>query len=489
MKAVWVRYQGRFQRYALNLSLVLIFWGGMVRRSFNCDTLSHEFVEGADIFVRIQGGRYVVALADFLLLKLWGIRTTTNISVTMTVTFLILAMAMMEIQNIFARWLPDTWWGKTVFFCGLNLMFLNVFFAEPLMFGEYSVYFAIAYFIAAVGVKCFAGHKFFSMLIMYAIAVFTYQNAVVFAAIITAFYVFMDEHMKFSRNAVVREIAGVSVCMGMGVINYLCLWILDRLGIVSANKEAATGNLGHRIGGAVNHFISLNRNCGGIMPGIWLPLLFAVAIWGLVVYSCIKERKLSELLFLFLAWLGCNMLLYVIPVVQGTNYFPPRLLFCFFGIQGFLLVSAYAVCRDSVRGMLTWGGCLYLIIHLLFSNFIVTNHFVSNTLDKVYTKMVYEKILEYEEETGNRVTKLAVGRDVDTLFYYNDVSYTLDQINERALGYAPLSLMYAVTGRRFEAAEMPESVTKKYFYNKNWDYIDLNEQLVIEGDTAYWCVF
>ena len=485
---IWKKYQALLQRYGFNLLMVLAFWGGMIRKSFNCDTLSHEFVEGADIMVRIIGGRYVVALIDFLLLKLWNIRTTTNISVTMIITFLILAIVMMEIQNIFVRWLPDTWWGKIVFFCGLNLMFLNVLFAEPLMFGEYSVYYAIAYFTAAVGVKCFAGHKFFSMLIMYAIAVFTYQNAVIFAAVITAFYVFLDEDMRLSQKAVVREIAGVSVCMGMGVLNYLCLWILDRMGIVSSSKEAVTGNLGRRIGEAVNHFINLNRNCGGIMPDIWLPLLFTAVIWVLVVYSCIKEQKLSELLFMLLVWLGCNMVLYVIPVVQGTPP-PPRLIFCFFGVQGFLLVSAYVVCQDSLRGILVWGGCLYLTAHLLFSNFIVTNHFVSNTLDKVYAKMVYDKILEYEDETGNYVTKLAVVRDINASFYYDDVSYKLDQINERTYGYAPFSLMYAVTGRRFEAAEMPKSITQKYFYKKNWDYIDLNEQLVIEGDTAYWCIF
>lgn len=139
--------------------------------------------------------------------------------------------------------------------------------------------------------------------------------------------------------------------------------------------------------------------------------------------------------------------------------------------------------------LLTLGGVLYLTVQLLFVHFIVTNHFVSNTLDKVYANMVYEEILKYEEETGNHVAKLAVMHDIDCAFYYHDFSFATDQINERALPTVPISLIYAVTGREFEKLEVPESVSQQYFDNKNWDYIDLDEQLVIEGDTAYWCIF
>lgn len=485
---IWEKYQGLLQRYGLDLLMVLMFWGGMIRKGFNCDTLGHMLSEDADIMIRIRGGRYVVALGDFLLFQL-GLRTTTNLSVTMLITFLILALTMMVIRDIFAPWMPDTWWGRVGFICGLNLIFLNVLFAEPLMFGEYSVYFAIAYFTASFGVRCYAGRKYLMMLAMYAVAVCTYQNAAVFAAIITAFYICLDENMEFKRRAVVREIAGVSVCMGMGVLNYLCLWALDRLGIVPTIKEPAAGNWGHRLTEAVSHYISLNRNCAGVLPNLWLPLVFTLAVWILIVYSCIKECKLPECLFLCVVCLGCNILLYVIPTIQGTAYFPPRLLFCFFGVQGLLLASAYAVCTDSVRDLLSWGACLYLVAHLLFSNIIVTNHFVSNTLDEVYARMVYERIVEYEEETGNSVTKLAVMQDIDSPFYYREVSFTTDQINERALPTAPVTLIYAVTGRLFEKVKVPESVSQKYFDNKNWDYLDLNEQLVIDGDTAYWCVF
>lgn len=483
------KYKSRLLQYGTHFLLLIIFWGGMLRKSFNCDTLSHMIVEDADILHRIQGGRYFVALGDFILLKL-GLRTTTNTTVTMLVVFIILAMAMLAIQDIFNCFMTQKPWTKAGFLCGIDLVFLNVLFAEPLMFSEYSLYFAIAYFSAAVGVKCFVRRKYIPVFIMYAIAVCSYQNAAVFAAILTAFYICLDEGMIFSRRAVVREIIGIAICMGMGVLNFLSLRVLQELHIVSSyGLNAGIGDIGAKLSESVRHFINLNKNCAGIMPDVWLPLLFIAAVWILVIYSSIKEQKLSKLPFLFIVWLGSNLLLYVIPLVEAILNFPPRLSFCFFLIQGLILVSAYSICMESLHSAITLVGVVYLTAHLLFADFTVTNHFVSNMLDKVYANMVYEEIVKYETETGITVTTLAVAHDAYSPFSYEEVSYVSDQINERALGTAPKSLIYVVTGREFEKIDMPKAVYEQYFKDKNWDYFYLKEQLVIEGDTAYWCVF
>lgn len=154
-----------------------------------------------------------------------------------------------------------------------------------------------------------------------------------------------------------------------------------------------------------------------------------------------------------------------------------------------MLAAAYCVCENSMQELLSLGGVCYLVIHMLFADFTVANHFVSNTLDEVYGHMVYERILEYEEKTGNTVTKFAVMNDIDAPFYYNEVSYTADQINERALGQVAMTMVSTVSGRKFDKIEMPEEIADAYFEGRNWDYIDLDEQLVIMDDTAYWCVF
>lgn len=476
-------------QYSVNLLLMLVFWGGYLRKNFNGDTVFHMVVDDADVMTRIEEGRYVVALGDFLLLKL-GLRTTSNLSITMLITILILAMAMCLLQDLFKRWMPDAPWEKAGFYLGLNLVFMNVLFSEIFMFGESSLYFAIAYWTALLGIKCYIHKKYLFMFIMLGIAASSYQNAVVFAAIILSFYIFMDEELILSWRAVTREIAGVAICMGMGLFNFLSVKLLERLNErISFSKYPGIGDWTDKLSDAFEHYIKLNRSSDGIFPNLWFPLVFTVILWSLMVYSCIKNRNLSRLLFLFLVWAGDNILLYVIPMLQVGFNFPPRLSFCFFLIQGLLLAASYKINIDFLKRIAALGGIFYLMIHLLFAGFIMEDRFSSNVLDEVYVKMMYEEILRYENETGIIVTKLAVIKDINAPDSYEEITYATGQINERVLGTASRSLVQIVTNRSFEWIEMPQSVYDQYFKDKNWDYINLDQQLVIQEDEAYWCIF
>ena len=158
-------------------------------------------------------------------------------------------------------------------------------------------------------------------------------------------------------------------------------------------------------------------------------------------------------------------------------------------MQAMLFVIAFWLMSKKGKEVLCYICGAYLLVQILFCNIIVSNHMVSNTLDKTYAMMVYEKIVEYEEETGQEVKKLAVANDIDCPFSYNNVYYKTDQINERALGTVSNTMVNIVSGREFEKVPMDETVYQTYFGDQNWDYFDASEQLVIIGDTAYWMIF
>lgn len=235
--------------------------------------------------------------------------------------------------------------------------------------------------------------------------------------------------------------------------------------------------------------VDLNRSSAGIMPDVWLPLLFSLAVLGIIVFGCIKAKKINFLVLALIVWFGSHILLYVIPFANHKFYFPPRMAFCFYLIQGMLAVVAYWISTEKIQKLLTCGCLMYVLIQLIFADFTVTNHFVSNTLDEVYTNMVYQEILKYEEETGIQVKNLAACDDAYSPDYYEDVSYTSDQINERSAGQVTSSLLTVISGRYFEPVKMDEEIYELYFEGKEWTYFDLSQQFVIIGDTAYWCVF
>lgn len=476
-------------KYGISLSMLLVFWGGMLRKSFNADTLGHMFSTDADVAWRIADGRYIPALGDAILLKL-GIRTTDNLSITMFLAFLALAAALVVLQKIFHPWEPEEQLDRIGYFCGVNLVFFNTLFVEVLMFSEVSIYYVLGYFMAALGVERFLGKKYIFSFLLFAAAACTYQFTMIFAAILMAFCVCLKHKEELSLNAVLEEIVGIFVCIGFGALNYVSIHVLKNMGIIERfNKSEGWRIDAQKITALKESVLSLFKSGHEILPDLWLPLLFVLALLGIIIYSCSREGRMNKLPFVLIVFIGSMLLIYGIPMIQSDFSFPPRMAFCFYLIQGLLAVAAYALCTIKVRRLLTFGCIGYLFVQLLFSDFVVTNHFVSNTLDETYANMLYQEVLKYEEETGNQVTRLAVYKDERSRDYYEEISFHTDQINEKVLGIVSKSIVWKVTGREFEKIEPVEEVYEQYFKGRDWDYFDLSEQLVIIDDTAHWCIF
>ena len=262
------KYKNSMIRLGISMSMLLIFWGGMLRKSFNADTISHMVSQDADVFWNIADGRYVIALGDAILLKL-GLRVTTNLSITMLLSFLLFAMAMVVIQRIFRQWEPEEQWARVGYFCGLNLVFLNVLFSELLMFSECSFYFALGYLLAALGVERFTRKKYISMYLLLIIAACTYQYTMIFAAILVAFYVCMKHEEELTLKAVAGELFGIISCMGIGALNYLSIRVLEKIGLIeNFNKSGGWGDTSQKIADFKASLLSLNRNSLEIMPDL-----------------------------------------------------------------------------------------------------------------------------------------------------------------------------------------------------------------------------
>lgn len=483
------KYTDSLFRLSVNLTMLLIFWGGMLRKSFNADTISHMASMDADIGWNIADGRYVIALGDAILFKL-GIKVTTNLSITMMCALLLFALAMLVVQKIYMKWQPEDKWANFGYFCGLNLVFLNVLFSELLMFSECSVYFAFGYLMAALGVLCFSRRKYFGMLACLLIASCTYQYTVIFAAILIAFYVCLKNKGELNFGVVKEEIAGIFPCIGAGAVNLISVKVLEKMGVIEKfNKQAGWGGIDRKFSDFGASLISLLESSLEILPNLWIPFLFLMFLFLLMAYSCIKSGKIKKLFFVFLLFLGSMAMLYGIPFMQENFFFPPRMAFCFYLLQGLLVVTAYTICNGKLHQLLSLGCAGYLMVQLLFSDYVVTNHFVSNTLDEVYVNMMYQEVLNYEAETGITVTKIVVYKDANAPDNYSEVSYHEHQINERTLGTATNSLIGQITGRCFEKVEGKEEVYDQYFKGKNWNYLNLTEQLVFVDDTVYWCIF
>ncbi|NLL76560.1 MAG: hypothetical protein GX235_04870 [Clostridiales bacterium] len=485
-----MRMQGKMNQYFINLSILLVAWGGLFRRSFNCDTLIHMVAAEDDILIQIQDGRYLTSLIDFILLKL-GLSTTTHTGVTVITALLLLALGLCFVQEGFFDKMQAKTSMHTAGFTAITaLLFVNVMFGENLMFSECALVFGMAYLFASVGIYYFIRKKRIKAFAFILLSTTGYQVAAVYAAIVLTAYIFLDNDYKITQKTVIEEIVCCLSTFGAGVLNIISYTLIAYAGVGGGlRKSAGTGILSEKLGEIINVYIALLKNSKGLLPNVGLPLLISVFCISMLLYHFVKKKDKMAVLYFILLFFGLNVMIFVIPILQQCIYMPPRIIWTFYAVQSMLLLVSLACVEGKLKRLVCYIGCGYLLIQIIFGNVIVANRTLSNNLDKLYANMVYEKILKYEEEEKTQITKLAVVNDVDCALSYDEVHYKTDQINERALGIVTNTLMNVVTGRNFEKVPMDEEIYNTYFAGKNWDYFDASEQLIIKDDTAYWVIF
>ncbi len=494
-------------RYLIHVLILVVTWGGMFRQSFNCDTLTHMMQPRENIDIMMQHGRYLTALQD-LLLYWCGISTTDHTGITAAAEVLLLALALCIVQRCFEKVINGlvdrtsggiyadlSWTALTA------LMFSNVLFAESFMFGECALMFGMAYLLASFGVYAFTVQKYLYAFLLFFLSTMEYQAAVIYGMILLSAWIFLHNDCKMCKTAVVQEILCVGMTIGSGLLN---IWSLDLLAgwgwVREAGRSVSLGDIGAKIGICLKDLGAVLVSSRNLLPGVGLPFLVGLAVFGLTVIWLAREKGWRSVGYYMLLVIAMTGMIYILPMVQYDTRTYPRFIWIFYAVQSMLLLIAFRIVyrkspsacgKDRAYGkvLFCYMTCGYLVIQILFCNIVVTNHMVSNTLDRSYASMVYQKIVEYEEETGIQVTKLGVANDMDAPLAYDNVYYKTDQINERALGMVTNTLMNVVSGRIFEKVTMDEAVFKEYFEGRDWEYFDASQQLVIRGDTAYWVIF
>jgi len=478
--------------YACNLVLLLIAWGGMIRFSFNADTLAHMTSQDCDVTIRLMGGRYLWALIDYVLMKM-GLSSTTNIRVAEGLAILIFAASITVLQAVFKKWEPENLLHRLGYNGALSIVAINVFFVEMLMFAELCVHFAIAYLCAALTAYFYSKKKYAGAVIFLIFSTFTYQFALIFLAIVLVFYIALEAELTWSIKTVLTEAIAIGICGGMGIVNILSYKMLEKLGLIPfAQKSSSLGNFGEKISRAISGFVATNKNACGLMPVKYIVGVFLIAALAGCIIGIIKSAQQTALkiLFVLTVLVVSVCLMYGIPLIEEEYYFPPRMAFVYFLIQGLLIASAIVLCKEdkykSILSVICFG---YLFVHIFVGQFILEDRFVSNTLDEEYAKSVVRAIEEYESQNGVTVTNIAVARDAYAKPKYDGIQFFYEQINERTVAVVPVTALDILGGKKFTKTEMPDEVYAEYFEGKDWDYFVPDEQLIFINDTVYWCIY
>ena len=482
--------------YFITLILVVIAYQGFYRFGFESDTMTHYLNPLINIESKLAYTRYISYFVEISLFKLGYILPEHYRLSYIFFLFFTATTAFVYQQTIMGKLREQqTNMGLIREFLGrfiLSLPLISTLYSEYFMFPECFA-FSIGFLFSAVAVYMYSGKKYIGAVVFLLMAVFTYQATVMLSAVYALLFVVIDEGYALTAGMFKRGLLTSLCCIGAGVINVITSKVVFLLGIVTdtpkaLRQESLLDKFTHILYILKSFLLSGN----GLLPVPYANLLVIVAAIMLMVI-CHRYEK-AEILTLIFAGFIMFCLAIVIPLIQADA---PRVIFILYGALGCFVFLSY-VQLDGKTVTIMQGIILCTVLLQIFSNQqIAVNHYISNAEDISCARAVLNAIDEYEKNTGVAVEEIAVCEDSVSLNYFDDVYYTVGQINERVMHNVPYSLLEYVnklnTGTsdlRFRKSKINgNKVRETYFAGKEWDSFNVYEQLVIDGNTAYWCIY
>lgn len=500
-----------------SLLITLVFFGIFVKMEFATDTYS-LFAESVSSRVNhfLLSGRFITAFWWWIVNCLhFG-----NYLIYLTSYALACFCITLSIYNLFLV-LNKKIKNEAICLLVSTVTIINPFTIELFLFLEKGVLtFAVLLSVLAFckfakyldGDKKALKYVFIFMLI----ATFSYQGVIgLFIALSAVYIVFSTKSIKdFIKNNII-------ILLGYGIpaiINFLVI------------RLCFTND---RVNGAINFSESIQKVLSGtkemiatynILPKYTFTILICLIAIFIVATICINKKdkvsnkllKILGLVYVFVAVLGITI---VPQLMQNTAsiWFVPRSTYPFGAIIGimciFLLYCTYSIYGVETKGNVNKSNakiknnitekftlknivyiligiiCVVLILLELYNfNKIEIDHYTLNYLDKTNSLKIGEEILTYEQETGNKVTKICIYKDMNESYTYKNLWASKDT---NITGFYPewsiVNMINYYNNLQLTTGEKVPEIEEN-FKQQDWDNFD-KDQIIFIGDTIHYCKF
>lgn len=241
--------------------------------------------------------------------------------------------------------------------------------------------------------------------------------------------------------------------------------------------------------------------------GRTLAPLFCIMLLVAIIFLVISLRNLpiQQWATLAFALITSYCSVFAIHMIATTLWAPFRSVFGFWTvIVSFLLLPTLLITSDTFKdkhtensSARTWNSAVAILMSVCFftSSSVVAwdvavDNYKTNTADSIVAQEMNEKISRYEERTGKHVTQIAMYRDTNPTYIHPEIRYAPYESSGSALAvtWALPNLLNIISNRGLTISGSPDlQIYNEFFSGKNWDAVNLDEQLVFSGDTAYYC--
>lgn len=320
------------------------------------------------------------------------------------------------------------------------------------------------------------------------IAMFCYQGAInVFVA--TGFVFSIIDNKKLNRN-VIKDILKIGIILLLTVgINYCFTEIVG-------GTDRIDFNLIDNLKNALIGLYLIIFNSGDHYPKC-LQMIFVLII---TIYCLVKKYKVTNLLYIYLVCIGVNII-----VLTGTGEPPSivmnqngRIFISIGALIGYMLMYLWCTYEEIRNCKIMRLITIVYFVTILITYFQYTYMYMKGQeIDEYIINSIDQVISEYEEETGNKITKYAYTIAFENYEKlksssilnkkYNEMNYITIQKARLSTATINKVLFWEHANRVIERVHPDEDWEEKYFENIDFSELELFDErrFVFIDDTVY----
>lgn len=479
--------------------LLLIGYGCMMASDhYSVDSFNLIFDMGP--YWHMQNGRYINC-GVILLAQLTGMNQVVLQRIFIAIWIITLMQMMMMITVSVAKCLPNLNQKKYFLLMFIvSLSFLNVFAMELMLFPEMAMVFipgnlALGLAIYVVLGDLIAWKKWLFCIFYLLIALGSYQSYIgIFESfvLIGLFFKWKDNIKKRYMESIVALFLGG--CMTM--FNVVFSKILINASLIGDPGRGATFDINQIISnvkGVLKYQIAFWKDADGIMiQGIMPALGLVMAL--ILVKTVRRMETIEKRVYLVVIVFGCYVLAFAPHIVESYQILSPRSNIAVWSVIALVfiaglnntgcLLKSYDSIIVVMVGILIGANCFVM-------QDMAANEQAMNAIDIMEAEQICNRIEKYENETGMTVSKVAAVGDINSNCYQETSRYKNCELGARIMTtyYSNYRLIGHILNRNMVRCDMPDDVYQEYFIGKDWNCLNVDEQVVLIGDTLYLAVY
>lgn len=321
---------------------------------------------------------------------------------------------------------------------------------------------------------------------------------------IESFLIMCATYILIKNNCILNK----QMCWGFGKIilvgglasicSILLTRILEFLKISTENDRTASININTIIKNGseiMNNILTVFDDYHGYMPkhSVLIFILLVTIIILLTVFK--RDHVILRIITLLIFGVAILIAAYLPHFIVAIVWLAPRAILGVSTVLFSISLIAFFYVKQSHFKMYTLAATVILFLGVSFiqTQKIIVDEAILAGIEQENIHQLGEKIAEYETNTGNEIHYISYIHDAVYKWTFDPIKYNIYETNARRANveWSFVNMINFYLNRSFEKKDVDRSRFECILGNdgKNWNYINLDEQMYFEGDTLYMVIY